>query len=129
MERLTVLGVGNVLMRDDGVGVRVLEAVRAARTWPGGAEFIDGGVGGLNLLNVIEQADRLVIFDAADLRLPPGQWRVITPEQVADEPAAGRLSLHDAPLLETCGCASGSSAGRRRLYWRFSRAWWISAAS
>ena len=53
MAKLTVLGIGNLLMRDDGVGVRLLEAVRNARAWLTDVEFIDGGAGGLNLLGVI----------------------------------------------------------------------------
>ena len=101
MESLTILGIGNILMRDEGVGVRLMEAVRDARTWPGEVEFIDGGVGGLNLLNIIEEAARLIVFDAADMGLPPGQARVIAPEQVMDEDATGRLSMHEAPFIET----------------------------
>jgi hydrogenase maturation protease len=101
MATLTVLGIGNILMRDEGVGVRLMEAVRDAREWPCDVEFIDGGVGGLNLLNIIEEAHRLIVFDAADMGLPPGEARVIAPEQVMDEDAAGRLSMHEVPFIET----------------------------
>jgi hydrogenase maturation protease len=101
VESLTILGIGNILMRDEGVGVHLMEAVRDARPWPGEVEFIDGGVGGLNLLNIIEEAQRLIVFDAADMGLPPGQARVIAPEQVMDEDATGRLSMHEVPFIET----------------------------
>jgi hydrogenase maturation protease len=101
MTKLTVLGIGNILMRDEGVGVRLMEAVRDACTWPRNVEFIDGGVGGLNLLNIIEETERLIVFDAADMGLPAGQARVIAPEQVMDEDAAGRLSMHEVPFIET----------------------------
>lgn len=101
MSKLTVLGIGNILMGDEGVGVRLLEAVQSARDWPDSVEFIDGGVGGLNLLNVIEQSERLVVFDAAEMRLRPGQWRIVSPDQVADEDAEGRLSMHETPFIET----------------------------
>lgn len=101
MARLTVLGLGNILMQDEGVGVRVMEAVRDGRRWPADIEFIDGGAGGMNLLNLIEQSASLVVFDAADMQLPPGQHRVITPEQVQREDLAGRVSLHRVPFLET----------------------------
>jgi len=100
MSKLVVLGVGNILMSDEGLGVRLLEAVRDARDWPGAIEFIDGGVGGLNLLNVIEQAQRLVVFDAAQMDAAPGEYRIISPQQVADEPAEHRVSMHDVPLGE-----------------------------
>ena len=100
MKAITVLGIGNILMRDEGAGVRLMEAVRDARPWPCEVEFIDGGVGGLNLLNIIEEAARLIVFDAADMGLPAGQARVIAPEQVMDEDAAGRLSMHEVPFIE-----------------------------
>ena len=101
MAELTVLGIGNILMSDEGVGVRLLEAVRDSRAWPPAIEFIDGGAGGLGLLNVIENARRLIAFDAADMRLPAGRCRVIGPEQAADEPADHFVSMHDVPFVQT----------------------------
>jgi hydrogenase maturation protease len=101
MAKLTILGIGNILMRDEGIGVRILEPLRAARPWPAGVEFIDGGVGGLNLLTVIEAAEAMVVLDAAEMNLPAGEVRVISPEQVARECSQGRLSLHEAPFVET----------------------------
>jgi hydrogenase maturation protease len=106
MPNITVLGLGNILMRDEGVGVRLLEAVRDCRPWPAEVEFIDGGAGGLNLLNIIEESQRLVVFDAADMGLPPGEFRIITPEQLAADSTEHRLSMHDVSFMETldlCG--------------------------
>jgi hydrogenase maturation protease len=100
MAKLTVLGIGNVLMRDDGVGVRLLEAVRQGKAWPKEVEFIDGGAGGLKLMGVIESAEHLLVFDAADMQLPAGSYRTVSAEQLADQ-AAGRISLHDVPFVET----------------------------
>ena len=98
---VTVLGLGNLLLRDEGVGVRLLEAVRDSRPWPAEVRFVDGGVGGLNLLNVIEEARRLVVFDAADMGLPPGECRLLSPEQLAADSSEHRLSLHDVSFVET----------------------------
>ncbi len=101
MAKLTVLGIGNILMSDEGVGVRLLDAVRDSRQWGDAVEFIDGGAGGLGLLNIIEQAERLVVFDAADMGLQPGEFRVISPSQVSDDTPANRISMHDVPVTET----------------------------
>ncbi len=98
--KLTVLGIGNILMRDDGVGVRVMEAVRDSRDWGDQVEFVDGGAGGLGLMPIIESARRLLVLDAADMGLEAGEVRAIAPEQVADS-SEGRISLHDAPFIET----------------------------
>ncbi len=106
MSRLTVLGIGNLLMSDDGVGPRLLEAVRARRDWGEGVEFVDGGAGGLNLLNVVESAERMVVFDAAEMGLSPGEYRVVRPEQISDDTPRDRVSMHDVPFMETlklCG--------------------------
>ncbi len=100
MANLTVLGIGNILMMDEGIGVRLLEAVRDARAWPADVEFIDGGVGGLSLVAVVEEAQRLILFDAAEMRLPPGEARVIDPSQIADDQAA-LVSLHEVPFVQT----------------------------
>jgi len=105
MAELTVLGIGNVLMRDDGVGVYLLEAVRAARRWGENVEFIDGGVGGLRLLTVLESAKRLVVFDVADMQLPPGEFRLLGPGQLRED-GQGQWSLHEISFAETlrlCG--------------------------
>lgn len=102
MAKLTVLGIGNILMRDDGVGVHLLEAVRRARPWPAEVEFVDGGAGGLGLLAVIEQAQRLVVFDAADLHAPAGSHCILTAEHLAED-SPGRISLHDMPFAQTLG--------------------------
>lgn len=101
MARLTVLGIGNVLMRDEGVGVRLMEAVQRVQPWPADVEFVDGGAGGLNLLLVIERAAKMIVFDAADMKLPAGEFRVIQPGQLAQDDAGGRISLHDIPFVET----------------------------
>jgi len=106
MAGLTVLGIGNILMRDDGIGVRLMEAVRDSRPWPAEVEFVDGGAGGLALLDIIETAKMLVVFDAADMNLPPGESRLIQPDQLEDHPDPDRLSLHQmtfAQTLELCG--------------------------
>lgn len=101
MARLTVLGIGNILMSDEGVGVRLMEQVQRARDWPEDVEFIDGGVGGLALLTVIEESQQLLVLDAADMGLEPGQSRIVQIEQVLMEDTAGRLSMHQLSFIET----------------------------
>lgn len=101
MSPLTVLGIGNILMRDEGIGVHLVRALEAARAWPAVVEFVDGGVGGLNLLTVLERAQRLLVLDAAQMHLAPGEFRIIKPEQVSSDGGQERLSLHELPFIET----------------------------
>jgi hydrogenase maturation protease len=101
MAKLTVLGLGNILMRDEGVGVHLMRAVRASRHWPDDVEFIDGGAGGLNLLSVIERAEKLLVLDAAEMHLPAGEHRVVSPDSIADDSGRPRYTMHDLSFPET----------------------------
>jgi hydrogenase maturation protease len=88
-------------MQDEGIGVRVMEGLRDSRLWPAHVEFIDGGVGGLGLMNIIESAARLLVIDAAQMGLHAGEFRFVTPEQLAEDGDRHQLSLHDMPFGQT----------------------------
>jgi hydrogenase maturation protease len=81
---LLVLGVGNVLLRDEGVGVRVAREIAAlpAGQLPPGTEVVDGGTLGLDLLPMIEDAAAIVMVDAVNLRSEPGATRVLRDEEL-----------------------------------------------
>jgi hydrogenase maturation protease len=70
--RTVVLGLGNMLMADDGVGLAALARLRDAYCLPHDVELVDGGTWGMNLLHVVEGADHLLIFDAISLGGKPG---------------------------------------------------------
>jgi hydrogenase maturation protease len=77
-----VLGVGNVLLRDDGVGVRVVEALRSLVSHdpyalPEGIRLVDGGTLGLDLLRTVEDARCLLLLDAVDLGQEAGTVSVL----------------------------------------------------
>jgi hydrogenase maturation protease len=78
-----VLGIGNMLWADEGFGVRAVEALNAAYAWPESAvRLLDGGTLGLNLLEFIEGARRVLVFDAIDFALPPGTLKVLRDDEV-----------------------------------------------
>src|SRR5678816_3923739 len=70
--RTVVLGLGNMLMADDGVGLAALARLRDEWCLPPHVELVDGGTWGMNLLHVVEGADRLLIFDAISQGGTPG---------------------------------------------------------
>ena len=92
-----VLGVGNELYRDEGVGVVVAREVAALGT-PPGVRGVEGAVGGLNLLFDMEAAARVIIVDAVDMGLEPGAWRVFTPDDVHIAQMSRVASLHQIGL-------------------------------
>jgi hydrogenase maturation protease len=77
-----VLGIGNLLLRDEGVGVHAARALRKRYVFPEGVEIIDGGTMGLDLLPFVEGRDSLLIIDAVDFGAGPGAIKVIEGEDI-----------------------------------------------
>ncbi|MDP3000913.1 MAG: hydrogenase maturation protease [Bryobacterales bacterium] len=79
---ILVLGIGNTLLMDDGVGVRLVEEFRRLGTLPADeVEFLDGGTQGLSLLGRLAGRRALVILDAVKLGAAPGTVHCLTLEQ------------------------------------------------
>ena len=101
---ILILGLGNPLRGDDGIGPRVVEEL-THRGLPEGVMALDGGTGGLNLLQVLAGWKRVVVVDAADVGREPGQFVRFTPDQVRLTETADRFSLHHAGLSEVLALA------------------------
>lgn len=72
--RVVVIGLGNPLMGDDGLGLAVLDELRSSYKLPDEVELVDGGTWGMNLLPVIEAADELILIDTIDVGETPGTF-------------------------------------------------------
>jgi hydrogenase maturation protease len=79
---ILVLGVGNLLLSDEGVGVRALEEFERQFGTPEGVELLDGGTSGMELLYYIRDRDVLIIIDAITCGKPPGSIIRIEGERV-----------------------------------------------
>ena len=94
-----VLGLGNVLCCDDGVGIFALEALRRRYAWPDDVALVDGGTLGLALLPMLESARSVWILDAVMADAPPGSLVALEGESV--EPALrDRLSPHQIGVAD-----------------------------
>lgn len=80
--KILVLGVGNLLLADEGIGVLVVEALRTRYSFPPHVELLDGGTLGLDLLYYLEGVDRLLIVDAVETGRPAGSVIRLADEQV-----------------------------------------------
>ncbi len=67
-----ILGVGNLILSDEGVGVRVIERLQEAYCLPEEIRVLDGGTLGLDLLYYLEGVENLLIVDAVEMGKPPG---------------------------------------------------------
>lgn len=99
--RTLVLGIGNTLLQDEGAGVhamRVLEAQAAGRD---DIEFMDGGTLSFTLASAIEDADQLIVIDAAQLGDAPGVTRVFEGAQMDAFVGGNRKrSVHEVSLVD-----------------------------
>ena len=75
--RISLIGLGNILLQDEGVGVQAVEALRKSFDFPEDVRLIDGGTLGLDLLPFIEGMEGILFIDALDLQKDPGTIAVI----------------------------------------------------
>jgi hydrogenase maturation protease len=99
-----VLGIGNVLLRDEGVGVRAVEALSVdvaahPEAVPRGTRLFDGGTLGLDLLPQLASTQALVVIDGVELGLPPGSIRVLRDAEVRPATVPAR-SAHEVGLID-----------------------------
>jgi hydrogenase maturation protease len=69
---ILVLGIGNLLLQDEGAGVRAVEEFESKYVIPAGVELLDGGTSGIELLQYIRGRDALIILDVVKSGNPPG---------------------------------------------------------
>ena len=105
MERRTlVLGVGNILVQDEGLGVRALERLQASHRLPSEVSAIDGGTMGLDLLPYLDGITHLLILDAVHGSRPPGALVRLEGEAIPVA-LAMKLSVHQIGLQELLAVA------------------------
>ncbi|MDJ0847254.1 MAG: HyaD/HybD family hydrogenase maturation endopeptidase [Myxococcota bacterium] len=92
-----LLGIGNVLMGDEGVGVHVVRRLEGG-SLPPGVDCLDGGTGGFALLEPMQEADRVVLVDATSDGAPAGTLRRLRPRFASDYPPT--LTAHDIGLKD-----------------------------
>jgi hydrogenase maturation protease len=97
-KKLVVIGVGNILMGDDGLGVRVVELLRQ-ESLPRRVSIIDGGTAGIDLLYMFDGADYVVLIDCLDAGEVPGASFRLPWAEISDSKKTDQLiSLHDLDL-------------------------------
>ena len=101
---ITVLAVGNLIMGDDGIGPAILSRLVADRGEDPRIWFEDGGLGGMQLLDVVRQSPRLLILDAIASHQPPGTVLRVGGDQVP-RMLASKLSPHQVGLLDVLTAA------------------------
>ncbi len=101
MKRIGVIGIGNPLRRDDGIGIVLLERlVERKDKLPAGIEYIDGGTGGMNLLHLLARFDIVVLIDAVKFCEHTGKSKLFKAEDVYSKKIQIKTSTHDSDFLK-----------------------------
>lgn len=97
-----ILGIGNPLMGDDGVGIRVAELLAETKL-PDGVTVQEAGLPGWGLPSWLEGRSNVILVDAVQMDAAPGEWKRFRPDDLRVVMEDGSLSLHEPGLA--CGLA------------------------
>ncbi|MBB1488701.1 HyaD/HybD family hydrogenase maturation endopeptidase [Oceanospirillum sediminis] len=103
--KVLILGIGNVLWADEGFGVRCIEALHRQYQFADNVKLMDGGTQGIYLVQHVQQADILIVFDAIDYGLEPGTMKIVRDEEVPKFMGAKQMSLHQTGFQEVLAMA------------------------
>ncbi len=92
-----ILGLGNILLQDEGIGVHVFRQLEKMQ-WPENVDLLDGGTGGFVLLSLFQDYKNMIIIDATLSNEPEGTIKVIKPKFAKDFPKS--LSTHELGLKD-----------------------------
>lgn len=98
-KRIVVLGVGNLLLGDEGVGIHAINELRK-EPFDDHVKIIDGGTTGIDLLFWLEEADYIIIIDCIEADAEPGTIFRLPAEELVLNASSQIASLHEINLLE-----------------------------
>lgn len=98
-EKTLVMGLGNTLLRDEGLGVYVIERLREEYQFPDGVQIVDGGTLGLDLLPYLDGVSRLLVVDAVEFDAEPGRLIRLEGDAIPSQ-ATLKVSPHQTELQE-----------------------------
>ena len=99
-----VMGVGSILMTDEGIGIRAIEELKKRYRFPENVELLDGGTSGIELLSYISRRDYLVIIDAIKSGNVPGTVLKVEGEDVPAQ-FRTRISPHQLGISDLLAAA------------------------
>ena len=101
MKKIGVIGIGNLNMGDDGIGPLLMHRLQASRFFADRVSCIDGGAGGMTLVHELAKLDTAVIVDAGDFGGKPGEFRILSPDQLVSIKQFSGFSVHEWDLIKT----------------------------
>ena len=103
--KIMVMGVGNILLSDEGLGVRFLDEL-AKMPLPENVELLEGGTAGLELVHLVQEVDFLIIVDAVNAKAEPGALFRFHPDDIQVFPEKYEVSFHQIGIVEVLTMAN-----------------------
>jgi hydrogenase maturation protease len=100
-----LIGLGNILLGDEGVGVHVVRAIGEKYIFSPEIEIIDGGTLGLDLLSLFEKFDKVLIIDAVNFGKEPGYVGILEDDNIPAVIFSNKLSVHHIGLADVLSAA------------------------
>jgi len=101
-----ILGIGNTLLTDEGIGIHVLNAMQSSDKLSADTCLMDGGTLSFTLAGPIENSDKFIVIDAAELKSPPGTVKVFEAEDMDKYITTGnQRSVHEVSLADVMSIA------------------------
>ena len=105
-KRIIVLGVGNELLSDEGIGIHVVKEIQQKNIFPSEVEVMEGGTDGFGLINIIADTDRLIVIDSIKGGSMPGTIYKFDIEDAPSTPDIFKTSVHQIGILEVINLSS-----------------------
>ncbi|MBC8212086.1 MAG: HyaD/HybD family hydrogenase maturation endopeptidase [Gammaproteobacteria bacterium] len=113
-----ILGIGNTLLTDEGIGIHVMRELADSQLLLGNIEFLDGGTLSFTLASPIEDCQQFIVIDASEINSKPGTVQVFENEQMDHFISTGnKKSVHEVGLVDVMSIAmlSGRLPAKRAL--------------
>lgn len=100
MTTIGVIGIGNPLRRDDGIGIFLVESIKNMRIFKDKPiSFLDGGTRGIGLIHLFDQFDKILLVDAVEMKKKPGSFHFFSIDEVQSNKKKDLLSSHSEDVL------------------------------
>lgn len=99
-KKIAILGIGNMLLRDEGFGVHTVQYLENNYTFPDTVEIMDVGTAGIYMSPFLEECDPVLVIDVVDIEGEPGSFHFYTLADVKSGNFQTRMSPHQLGMLE-----------------------------
>ncbi|MEM0492560.1 MAG: hydrogenase maturation protease [Candidatus Thermoplasmatota archaeon] len=117
--RIGIIGLGNPLRRDDGIGLVLLDHIKKKMsniTCEHDIDYIDAGIPGVKLIHYLPVYDMVILIDAMDFKGKPGEYVLSTPDEMISKKNSKKVSTHEEDILNVLKLAKDINQYPKEVY-------------